>query len=193
MTDLRTLRAASIFDRLELNSIPEPNSGCLLWLGSVNSHGYGQAISGGRTHLMHRVAWERSHGPIPIGMHVLHKCDVRSCGEEKHLFLGTNRDNVTDKMRKGRGSRKGIPGEGNSHAKLTDAQVVDIRARGLSNRQIRETYHVGRSCADRARKGLSFRHLLQNATDGARPEGAPQPNPKATEQGPSQNCSDVRR
>lgn len=103
MVDLRAIRAAPIEQRIELNSIPEPNSGCWLWLGSVSRKGYGKAISGGRGYQMHRVAWERAHGSIPAGLYVCHKCDVPSCVNVDHLFLGTHTDNMRDMVAKGRG------------------------------------------------------------------------------------------
>lgn len=41
-------------------------------------------------------------GPIPKGMFVLHKCDVRACVKPDHLFIGTKKDNTRDMMSKGR-------------------------------------------------------------------------------------------
>ena len=76
--------------------IPEPNTGCWLWLGFISPDGYG-------TRLAHRRAWELARGPIPDGMLVCHRCDVRHCVNPDHLFLGTHLDNMRDMIRKGRG------------------------------------------------------------------------------------------
>jgi hypothetical protein len=103
-------------------------SGCWLWTASALS---GQAGYGGfaRRHrqstLAHHASWELAFGPIPAGMLVLHRCDVRTCVRPEHLFLGTQLDNVRDRDTKGRAAR----GERHPHAKLTDAQVRDLRAR----------------------------------------------------------------
>jgi len=50
----------------------------------------------------HRLAWAEANGPIPEGMAVLHRCDVRTCVNVEHLFLGTLIDNNMDRDRKGR-------------------------------------------------------------------------------------------
>jgi hypothetical protein len=103
-------------------------TGCWLWIASALS---GQAGYGGfardhrRSQLAHHVAWELAYGPIPTGMFVLHRCDVRLCVRPDHLFLGTQQDNVRDRDRKGRAAK----GETHHHAKLTNADVMDIRAR----------------------------------------------------------------
>lgn len=82
--------------------IPEPNSGCLLWEGVYTGSGYGQ-ITRNRKHIMvHRLAWEEEHGPIPPGLSVLHRCDVKGCVNVEHLFLGTHADNMRDMLAKGR-------------------------------------------------------------------------------------------
>jgi hypothetical protein len=81
---------------------PENESGCRLWLASCDSRGYGHIWDKGKLRIAHRVAWELTNGPIPDGLWVLHRCDVRRCVNPAHLFLGTHDDNMHDMVRKGR-------------------------------------------------------------------------------------------
>jgi len=92
----------TLADRLARDSMPEPNSGCLLWTGGVDTLGYSHLRWRGAWMRGHRASWEAHRGPIPDGMHVLHKCDVRSCINPDHLFLGTHADNMRDRNEKGR-------------------------------------------------------------------------------------------
>lgn len=96
---------------------------CWEWTGYVMpATGYGQIGAGGRgagALYVHRVAWELQCGPIPDGMHVLHHCDNRKCVFINHLFLGTNQDNIDDRVKKGRSHRKTV--------KLTTEQIEYIR------------------------------------------------------------------
>ncbi len=97
--------------RFDDKIVPEPNSGCHLWIATYCGDGYGQFSVKGKAVLAHRYAWERCYGRIPHGLCVLHRCDVRSCVNVAHLFLGTNKDNVIDRAIKSRGtkSKKGLP------------------------------------------------------------------------------------
>lgn len=83
-------------------TVPEPNSGCLLWLGAVNDAGYGQLRVGMRLLYVHRLAFEIVNGPLAKGLHALHRCDVPSCVNAAHLFAGTHRDNMVDASKKRR-------------------------------------------------------------------------------------------
>ena len=71
--------------------------GCIPWTGRIGDDGYG--VYGDRH--AHRVVWEHFNGPIPIGMEVLHKCDVRQCVNPAHLYLGTPQDNGRDFKERG--------------------------------------------------------------------------------------------
>ena len=73
--------------------------------------------------LAHRVAWAIEHGD-PGEMCVLHRCDIPRCCNVDHLWLGTHADNRADCVAKGRSSR----GESNGNAKLTEPEVLEIRA-----------------------------------------------------------------
>jgi hypothetical protein len=89
-------------ERIECKSIPEPNNGCWLWTSFYDPQGYGRIQYRGECCKAPRLSYEAFKGPIPKGLHVLHTCDVRACVNPEHLWLGTNQDNINDKMRKGR-------------------------------------------------------------------------------------------
>lgn len=105
---------------------PIPIAGCWLWTGGTNPKGYGYFYpTSSETRRAHRFSWELFVGPIPRDMLVLHKCDVPSCVNPDHLYLGSAKDNASDRDRKGRnGARRG---EEHSNAKLTAIQVSEIK------------------------------------------------------------------
>lgn len=76
---------------------------CWLWRGGTDRYGYGKFSVAGQSTVAHRVAYELIVGEIPKPLHALHHCDVRNCVNPAHLFLGTNDDNVADRIAKGRG------------------------------------------------------------------------------------------
>ena len=84
---------------------------CWPWTGPYHNDGYGSVYlrSERRGCQTHRVAWAFARGPIPAGMHVLHRCDNRRCVNPDHLYLGTPKDNGRDKAARGRCRRHGDP------------------------------------------------------------------------------------
>ena len=75
--------------------------GCWPWIKARMPSGYGMIGIGRRPALTHRVAWELAHAH-PGDAHVLHRCDNPPCCNPAHLFLGTNSDNIADRVEKGR-------------------------------------------------------------------------------------------
>lgn len=139
--------------RLEKLSIPEPNTGCFIFLGSLSNRGYGRISIGSRrggtarVHGAHRVSYEVHHGIYPGNLSVCHRCDNPWCVNPEHLFAGTLSENAQDMVRKGRHGRTGLPGETNHKAKITAAiaaQIRDLRDSGGSVRQISTTLGLSR-------------------------------------------------
>lgn len=98
---------------------------CWLWTGGTK-RGYGALrLSDQTVEYAHRLSWMLNNGPIPKGMDVLHRCDTPRCVNPQHMFLGTQQDNVKDMDQKGR--RNPVRGERGGRARLTEAQVIEIR------------------------------------------------------------------
>lgn len=95
------------FDAL---TIPEPNSGCLLWLGSADGYGYGRVWNTStQSHFPATyLSLYLSGRPVPKGKIACHTCDNPGCVGDYHLFIGTKKDNTQDMMRKGRGNLTGL-------------------------------------------------------------------------------------
>jgi len=107
-------------------NIPEDKTKCWEWNAGLDSMGYGAMSMPGKKYFerSHRISWTLKNGDIPKELCVLHRCDNPKCVNPDHLFLGTNSDNVSDKVKKKRhafGARQGI-------AKQTEASAKNIIA-----------------------------------------------------------------
>lgn len=150
--------------RFDDKVMPEPNSGCWLWLGASGLSGHGQFFlraADGRRGLTgtHRVSYMLHVGKIPEGMHICHRCDNPACVNPAHLFLGTHVDNMADMRAKNRMVMPDTVGAANSQAILTEAQVLEIRASRLPLKLLAARFGVTKTCVHDARTGATWGHL----------------------------------
>lgn len=141
-------------------------TGCWLWLGApsdaTSTGQYGRFRIAGRQERAHRAAWMLFRGAVPIGMHVLHRCDVPACVNPQHLFLGRNDDNVADRVSKNRTDWVARQGDDHPMRKLTADQVRDMRRQagaGVSQSDIAIRFGVHRSTVCEIVKGRKWAHL----------------------------------
>jgi len=128
---------------------------CWEWPGSRHGKGYGHFNLGNKVEKAQRASYEIFRGPIPKGMHACHSCDNPACVNPWHIFLGTNADNLRDRQSKGRQAR----GSRNSHAKLTEAQTLAIRAHVGQIYDIAQEFSVSKATVRGIKKGRIWRHV----------------------------------
>lgn len=134
---------------------------CWIWLGHIDKYGYGKFWN----YLSHRFAWIDAYGDIPNGMYVCHRCDNPSCVNPKHLFLGTQFDNMRDMVSKGR--IHDHHGQNNPKAKLTESDVREIyrlHNGGMSGYKIAKMFSVTQTAIRSVIIGKTWKHIYEQAT-----------------------------
>ncbi len=104
-------------DQCRFMSYVQVSEECWIWKGAINRGGYGKlCFRGNNTDLAHRVSYKLFKGDIEDNLLVCHTCDIRNCVSPKHLWLGTNQQNMMDMVDKDR-----------QNSKLTHNDVFKIR------------------------------------------------------------------
>lgn len=146
----------------------EDADGCWIWTGPVFNHGYGHfSITHGSAKWVttaHRASYIMSHGEIPDGMYVCHRCDKPLCVNPAHLFIGTPQENTQDSISKGRFHK--ASGERNAKAKITEEDVHAILAMhesGMSAAQIAKSFKIGGQSVRNIIRGITWGHVKRCA------------------------------
>lgn len=145
------LLKARLFNKSRLSA-----TGCWEWNKDWKRGGYGLLWHDGKNRQAHRVSYAAFSGPIPDGMVVRHTCDNPGCINPDHLVVGTIADNVADREERG---RRDVKGEQIGTSKLTETDVLAIRASTLPSGALARKYGVHPTNIWAIRSGKSWRHL----------------------------------
>lgn len=155
-------------------TMPHMESPCWVWTAGVFRHGYGAFDLGGKKIGSHRASWTIANGVIQDNLCVCHRCDNPACCRHDHLFLGTHADNAKDKTMKGRQAKgsthssrthpeRVMRGEAHKRSKLTDTQVLAIRAiyaaGGITQTEIGLRYGVTQALIGYIIRRANWKHL----------------------------------
>ena len=128
---------------------------CWLYEGVIGFEGYGYVNVGSGAHRKqyqaHRYAWELTNGPLNQGECLLHRCDVRHCVRQDHLYVGDRKDNARDMYERGRDVTR----------ILNEDQVIEIRGLfgTMMQREIAERYGVSRQVINKLSLGKTYRSV----------------------------------
>lgn len=158
------LTKEAILGRLS-RTVEFKSNGCWLWTGARQSNGYGVITLNRETFKVHRVTAHMFLGfDLDSRLSVCHHCDVRNCINPNHLFVGTQKENIADSIKKGRFKFNLKPqrGEANGRAILTSKKVKSMRVlhrRGSSIERLQEIFGVSRGCVCKIIYYQNWKHL----------------------------------
>lgn len=149
---------AELIKRFNDKCYPEPNTGCWIWGGTMNSNGYGVIHYNRKRYYAHRFSFKLHIGEFDEILDVCHRCDNTACVNPYHLFIGTHYDNMMDKINKGR-----MPmGQDSGQSKLLNSDVKEIvllRNKGIAYKEIANKYNVSTHCIVSIMQGSNWSHL----------------------------------
>lgn len=128
------------------------------WVRKANfANPYPMLKVGGKSIRCSRLMWTLCYGPIPAGMSVCHSCDNTQCINPLHLWIGTHKENMEDRARKGRNADH--RGTNNGRAKLTPDQVRAIRASDRPGIELAREHNITNTAVTNIRLRKTWIHI----------------------------------
>jgi hypothetical protein len=122
---------------------------CWPWMGNRDKDGYGSLRTKTSQVRAHRVSFQIHNSESIVGLVVRHKCNNPSCVNPHHLLVGTNQDNVDDKMAAGNEPRN----ESHGNCKFSNETVALVRSATGTRKDIARQFGVSESQTGNIRSG----------------------------------------
>ena len=150
-----------------LQRIVVNENNCWLFQGAIKKQGlgYGWVVLNNKRMGAHRASWIVKNGPIQDGLCVCHKCDIPSCINPDHLFLGTHSDNMQDMWNKKRHQIINQDSENHPRAKLNLEQVKEIKimlSKKIKQRIIAGKFNVSQVAISNIKLGTRWKELTKS-------------------------------
>ena len=163
----------SLRESFEVRVPNRPDEGCWDWIGAVQhtahgDYGYYRAGKGGpRYNATHLSLLFLADTVVPPGKQANHHCDRPICVRPDHLYVGDHRENMADAVARRRMlGNGGLRGETIGTSRLTDAQVIEMRARyqaGERQVALAAAYGLTQANVSLIVRGETWKHLLPPA------------------------------
>jgi hypothetical protein len=141
--------------------------GCWEWQGARSAKDYGVVSYNKTIYFSHRLFYKLFKGELISGYQICHHCDNPCCVNPDHLFIGTNKDNVQDCIRKGRRSQSFEKKHIAHNASLTKEEAEKIVTFAALNplatsTQISEKFKISKQLAKDVKRGRSYGNLIEH-------------------------------
>ncbi len=141
--------------------MPEPNTGCWIWIGRFDNNGYGRLSHREKYQVAHRYSFALFNGDFDVKEWVLHKCDNPFCVNPDHLYLGDAKQNMIDRDTRGR--QKTQRGSAHKLAKISEADAIQIRAlhnsKTYPTRKLARDFGISQCTVMKILKRVAWNHV----------------------------------
>lgn len=138
-----------------------PEGECRITTAHLSAKGYGHVGIGGKHRYLHRMTLEVEIGrDLRDGEQANHTCHRRNCINPRHIYVGTQDDNMTDMVRAGRSPD--MTGGRNPAARLTPDDVREARrlcSDGVTQREVADLLGVSFPAINKIITGRTWGHL----------------------------------
>jgi len=143
-----------------IKNIKVNENGCWIWQKPIQPTGYGKTTYKLKSVDCHRVSWIVFKGKIQKGKIICHFCDIRSCCNPSHLWVGTHKENTRDMMNKKKVFD--FKGEKNNQAILKEKDIIEIRkllSLGIKQCVIANMFNIDPSNISNIKNGKLWKHV----------------------------------